>query len=85
MSAPVSKTLPSHKLCVEGAMGLLVVYFVSVVVGQAVSVGLGLLVERFYSSYAGLLVFIACFFFVFWLAWQIAVRLTEPKAPQQQN
>ncbi len=66
-------------------MGLLVVYFVSVLVGQAISVSLGLLVERYSSSHTGLLVFIACFFFVFWLAWQVAVRITAPKAPQPQN
>ncbi len=51
-------------------MGLLVVYILSVVVGQSISVTLGLLVERLHSPYAGLLVFIGCFFFVFWLSWQ---------------
>jgi hypothetical protein len=66
-------------------MGLLVVYILSVVVGQSISVTLGLLVERLHSPYAGLLVFIGCFFLVFWLAWRISVRVTAPKAPQQQS
>jgi len=66
-------------------MGLLVVYFVSVLVGQSISITLGLLVERYFSSHTGLLVFIASFFFMFWLAWQFAVRITAPKSPQPQS
>lgn len=66
-------------------MGLLAIYILSVLVGQSISVALGLLVERFHSPYSGLLVFIGCFFFVFWLSWQVAVRVTAPKAPQQHS
>lgn len=59
-------------------MGLLVVFILSLVVGQGVAISLGLLVERHYSSYAGLVTFIALYFTMFWLAWKFAVRITEP-------
>jgi hypothetical protein len=59
-------------------MGLLLVFIVSLVVGQAIAIFLGLLVERHHSSYAGLVTFIALYFTMFWLAWKVAVRITEP-------
>ena len=43
-------------------MGLLLVFIVSLVAGQAIAISLGLLVERHYSSYAGLVTFIALLF-----------------------
>ena len=43
-------------------MGLLVVFIVSLVAGQAIAIFLGLLVERHYSPYAGLVTFIALYF-----------------------
>ncbi|MGE0039071.1 MAG: hypothetical protein AB7S93_26035 [Xanthobacteraceae bacterium] len=60
-------------------MRLLVAYLLTLAVAQSISVSLGLLVDRVYSSYGGLLVFIACYFFMFWLSWQIALRVTAPK------
>jgi hypothetical protein len=48
--------------------------------GQSISVGIGLLVERQSTPYTGLVTFIACFFAVFWVAWRFAVRITEPRA-----
>jgi hypothetical protein len=59
-------------------MGLLLVFLVSLVAGQAIAVSLGLLVERQYSPYAGLVTFIALYFVMFWVAWKFAVRITEP-------
>jgi hypothetical protein len=60
-------------------MSLLIAYLVTLLVAQSISIGIALFVDRFFSSYAGLLVFIACYFFMFWLSWRIAVRVTEPK------
>lgn len=65
-------------------MSLLIAYILALVVGQSISISTGLLVDRFYSSYAGLLVFIALYFFMFWLAWQIAIRVTAPKTKAEQ-
>jgi hypothetical protein len=60
-------------------MKLLVAYVLTLVVTQAISISSGLLVDRMYSSYAGLMVFIGLYFFMFWFSWQIAVRVTAPK------
>ena len=59
-------------------MGLLVVFIATLVVGQAIAIFVGLLVERHYSPYTGLITFIALYFLMFWVAWKIAVRVTEP-------
>jgi hypothetical protein len=61
-------------------MSLLVTYVVTVVIGQAIVIGIGLMVERYYSSAASLWVALSLYFMMFWLAWQIAVRLTEPRS-----
>jgi len=49
-------------------------------VGQSISVGVGLLVERHATPYTGLVTFIVCYFAMFWVAWRFAVRVTEPRA-----
>ena len=61
-------------------MNLLVIYIVCVVIGQSVTIGVGLTIDRLYSSHVSLIVSIAMYFLVFWIAWKVAVRLTEPKA-----
>jgi hypothetical protein len=66
-------------------MSLLLVYILTLLVGQSASVGLGLLVDRYHSSYVGLMVFIACYFTMFWLAWRFAVKITEPRTPPPQG
>lgn len=63
-------------------MKLLLVFLGTLVVGQAISIGLGLLVERHWSPYAGLVTFIAAYFTMFWLAWTVAVRITQPRSHQ---
>jgi hypothetical protein len=60
-------------------MRLLIVFLISVVVGQSISISLGLLVERHATPYAGLITFIVCYFAMFWLAWRFAVRVTKPR------
>ena len=62
-------------------MSLLVVFIISVVIGQSLSIGLGLLVERYSTPYTGLVTFISSYFVMFWLAWRVAVRITAPKSP----
>jgi hypothetical protein len=59
-------------------MKLLLVFLGTLAIGQAISIGLGLLVERHWSPYAGLVTFIAAYFAMFWVAWKVAVRLTQP-------
>jgi hypothetical protein len=59
-------------------MSLLVVFLVTLLIGQSLSIGLGLLVERHTTPYTGLITFIASYFAMFWLAWMFAVRITAP-------
>jgi hypothetical protein len=58
-------------------MTLLLVFITSLVVGQSISIGAGLLVERLASPYAGLVTFIGFYFAMFWLTWRFAVRITD--------
>jgi hypothetical protein len=60
-------------------VNLLVAYIVCVLIGQAVVIGIAVGADQFYSSFTSLMVFFPLFFGMFWLAWRVAVRLTEPK------
>lgn len=60
-------------------MQIIAVYVVLVLIGEFGAYLVGRTVEH-WSMTAGLPVFLACFFLVFWIAWLIAVRLTKPKA-----
>jgi hypothetical protein len=60
-------------------MGLIVAYVITLAVTQSISVGVGLAVDHFHSSYAGLLAFLCLYFVMFWVSWQIAMRVTAPK------
>jgi hypothetical protein len=59
-------------------MSLLIVYVIAIMVGDLLAVGVAEIVER-YSEKASLGVFLALYFVVFWLAWRVAVRITEPR------
>ena len=61
-------------------MGLLVAYIACLIVGQAITIGIGLSIDRFYSPTASLPISLILYFAMFWLAWKVAVRITEPKA-----
>jgi hypothetical protein len=59
---------------------LLIVYYVIFVIGGSVSDYLiGLVVEGEFGGQVSLLVFLALYFMVLWLAWQFAVWATKPK------
>ena len=60
-------------------MKLLLIFLVALLIGQSLSIGLGLLVERHATPYTGLVTFIACYFAMFWLAWRFAVRITQSR------
>lgn len=46
-------------------MNLLVIFIISVVIGQSLSIGLGLLVERYSTPYTGMVTFIGSYFVMF--------------------
>jgi hypothetical protein len=61
-------------------MNLLITYVLCVVLGQAAVIGVALAADHFYSSsFISLMIFFPLFFGMFWLAWRVSVRLTEPK------
>jgi hypothetical protein len=62
-------------------MSLLIIFIISLVIGQSLSIGLGLLVERYSTPYTGLVTFIGSYFAMFWLSWRFAVRITAPRSP----
>src|SRR5215472_10788899 len=57
------------------AMKLIAVYVVFVLLGEGIAYVVGRSVEQMSPS-ASLPVFLACFFFVFWAAWRLAIRVT---------
>jgi hypothetical protein len=61
-------------------MTLLLTFIVCLLVGQSLSIGVGLVVERYSTPYTGLVTFLVCYFATFWLAWRLAVRITEPRS-----
>lgn len=58
-------------------MRIMAFYIVFVIIGDLAAYAVGRTVEH-WSPAASLPAFLACFFVVFWLAWRLAVRMTEP-------
>jgi hypothetical protein len=63
-------------------MSLLIVYVVLVITGDLVAYALGLVIERTLPA-ASLPSFLAMYFLFLWVAWVIAVRITQPRARAQ--
>ena len=59
-------------------MGLLIVYVVLMILGDIVDYVIGLAVEHFWPQ-ASLPVFLVLYFVSLWVAWVLAVKLTQPK------
>ena len=59
-------------------MSLLVVYVALMITGDAIAYMIGLVIERTAPA-ASLPAFLAMYFLFLWVAWLLAVRLTEPK------
>jgi hypothetical protein len=60
-------------------MGLLVVYIIMVIFGQAAGVLLTLFIDQYLNDGVALIIFFVIFFSIFVLFWPLAVRLTKPK------
>jgi hypothetical protein len=59
---------------------MLILVFILVVLGlDLLAFGITRFYERSYES-GSLLLFLAMYFFNFWLGWRIAVRITAPRA-----
>ena len=59
-------------------MSLLIVYLALMIAGDFVAYLIGLVIERTFPA-ASLPAFLALYFLFLWVAWIIAVRVTEPK------
>jgi hypothetical protein len=58
----------------------LIIYYVGfVLVGDLADYLIGLIVEREFGGHASLIVFLALYAFVLWVAWLLAVWMTAPK------
>jgi hypothetical protein len=80
LSLPALASILIPQQCRDLTMGLLVAYIVCLVVGQAITIGIGLLIDWFYSPAISLPISLALYFLMFGIAWKVAVRITEPKA-----
>jgi hypothetical protein len=58
---------------------LIIYYVVFMIVGDLSAYVLGLGVEREWGSEASLIAFLALYFLFLWVAWILAVRITEPR------
>ena len=60
-------------------MQLIMYYIVFMIAGDAAAYFIGLAIERAFGGQVSLIAFLALYFLFLWVAWLIAVRLTEPK------
>jgi hypothetical protein len=66
-------------------MPLIIYYVVLVLAGTVGSILFSLWIERMSSGHVSMTVFLCLYFFVLWLAWPLAVRLTAPTAPKEET
>lgn len=65
-------------------MQLIIYYVVFMIAGDFASYLIGLVVEREFGSHVSLIVFLVLYFLFLWIAWLLAVRLTEPRRQSEQ-
>jgi hypothetical protein len=59
---------------------LLITYYLSLVaLGNLSAYGIGWAVERMWGPNASLVTFLTLYFLTLWIAWVVAVRLTQPR------
>jgi hypothetical protein len=58
---------------------LIYYYLAFMVVGDVADYGIGLFIEREFGSQVSLIVFLLLYFLSLWVAWILAVWITEPK------
>ena len=61
------------------AMWLIVIYVALMITGDVLAYLTGLVVERMWGPTVSLPFFLFMYFLLLWVAWVIAVKLTEPK------
>jgi hypothetical protein len=61
---------------------LIIYYVVFMIIGDLASYFIGLVTEWEFGQQASLIVFLTLYFLFLWIAWLLAVRVTEPKHSQ---
>ena len=66
---------------ITGTPRILLIYIVCMITGQAIAVGIGLLLDP-YSKTLALSVFIPLYYAMYWVAWRVALYIgdTSPEA-----
>jgi len=71
---------PKHDDDAGRTLMTILIYYVFIMLAfNAATVAIGFLVERMWGSTVSLFVFLSLYFLTLWVAWVIAVWLTEPK------
>jgi len=65
--------------CREFVLRLIVYYVVFMIAGDLAAYFIGLITEEAFGSQASLIVFLTLYFLFLWVAWVLAVWMTEPK------
>jgi cation transporter-like permease len=60
-------------------MQLIAYYLVFMIGGDIAAYLIGLVVEREFGAHVSLIVFLALYFLFLWVAWLLAVWMTQPK------
>ena len=68
--------------CLEGIVALILYYVGFMVAGDFADYLIGLVVERLWPQ-ASLVIFLLLYFVFLWVAWLLAVKMTEPKDGKQ--
>lgn len=58
-------------------MWLLLIYVILMIVGDVADFAVGATVAHYSSDAVSLPVFLACYFFTLWIAWVIALKISE--------
>jgi hypothetical protein len=61
---------------ISGTPKILLIYIVCMIVGQTISVGIGLLLDP-YSKTLALSVFIPLYYAMYWVAWRVALYIGD--------
>ena len=60
-------------------MQLIMYYIVLMIAGDVAAYFIGLAIERAFGGQVSLIAFLVLYFLFLWVAWVLAVRLTEPR------
>jgi hypothetical protein len=60
-------------------MELIIVYVILMVIGDLIDFGIGFAASRMWSDAASMPIFLGAYFLTLWIAWFLAVKITEPK------